>query len=559
MQRLTRCMVLFGVVGALSAVSGCTSGDPTDNEGTPTAIVSDPDVVFVNQGESQPVVVSVVDEDGQPLEAEFTLGTVGAGITVAPDPDFLPVTGGNPLRRQARFFVQAVDLAASSFEVSALGITDTIDVTSVPGSLAATFSNPAPALGDTISITAPAGTFFSQTSLVRFGIQDLVITGRAADGSSITFIPSHTIAGPITVTEVKVTSDPDLTFTLATATPLVTDSLVDVAATFSTTTPALGAPVTLTLPAGIRVIPEAVQPTATTPGLTIAGAALPPLGITVPADSGSITFTPAPTSDSVVVIPGIIAQRLPMYPVTVPTTTKITTPAITSLAVTFSDNAPDISEAITATAPAGFSFHPDSVAFTWGANAAIVQSIAPDGSSATITPIPGSTGPATVTKVIVDAAPQFRLTLPTTTTITVPAITPLAGTQFPSTAPTITLPAVGGSVITNDAGAFGYHAPILGGAFGEFDSRLYKIVVTEAMDLTVSVDWPTAAHDLGVYYFNEDGIAEPAFGIPADAGGAGVHPETSTSSLVPGTYLLAVVSFPPATTVPPFFTLTLSR
>lgn len=557
MQRVTRCMVLFGVVGALSAVSGCSSGDPTDNQGTPTAIVSNPEVVFVDQGASQPVVVSVVDEDGQPLEAEFTIGNVGAGITVTPDPDFLPVTGGNPLRRQARFFVQGVDLAASSFEVSALGLTDTIQVTSVPPSLASTFSNPAPALGDTITITAPVGTFFSQTSAIRFGIQNLVITNRAADGSVITFIPAPTIHGPLIVTGVKVTSNPALTFTLTTSETLVTDSLVDVAATFSSATPALGAPVTLTLPAGIRVIPTAVQPAPATPttpanpGLTVAGAALAPLGISVAPDSGSITFTPAPNSDSVVVIPGIIAQRLPMYPLTVPTTTKITTPAIPNVAVTFSDNTPDIAQTITATAPAGFTFHPDSVGFTFGALAAVVETIAPDGSSATITPLPGSTGPATVTKLIVTAASQFRLTLPTVATVTVPAITPLSGTQFPQTAPTLAIPAVGGSTITHDAGTFGYHSTVADG-----DARLYKIVVTAPITLTVNLAWPTA-QDLGVFYFNQDGVTVPAGGNTADAGGPGASPETSTSSLAPGTYLLAVVNF--SATTPAFFTLTLSR
>jgi hypothetical protein len=91
---------------------------------------------------------------------------------------------------------------------------------------------------------------------------------------------------------------------------------------------------------------------------------------------------------------------------------------------------------------------------------------------------------------------------------------------------------------------------------------LYKIVITAPTTVDVTLDWPTAEHDLGAYWFAADGTTEPAEGIAADDGGFGAKPETSTSALLPGTYLLAVVNFgadgAPAST-PPFFSLTLSR
>ena len=59
MQWLKRRWVLFGVVGALAC-----AGDPTGNESTPTDITADPEVVFVTQGDSEAVIVSVIDEDG---------------------------------------------------------------------------------------------------------------------------------------------------------------------------------------------------------------------------------------------------------------------------------------------------------------------------------------------------------------------------------------------------------------------------------------------------------------------------------------------------------------
>jgi hypothetical protein len=81
-------------------------------------------------------------------------------------------------------------------------------------------------------------------------------------------------------------------------------------------------------------------------------------------------------------------------------------------------------------------------------------------------------------------------------------------------------------------------------------------VITGSFALTVTVDWPTG-QDLGVYWFNADGVGEPAAGNPADAGGGGASPESSTSTVPAGTYLLAVVNFGAGN--PPVFQLTLSR
>ena len=130
MQRLKGRNIVFGALAVLAC-----SGDPTGNESTPTAIQSNPDVVFVTQGDSEPVVVSVLDEDGNVLQADFTTSDVGSGITVRFDPTYQQVTTGNPIQRGSRFFVKGVDLANTSFKVSALGLTRTIEVTSVPGAL----------------------------------------------------------------------------------------------------------------------------------------------------------------------------------------------------------------------------------------------------------------------------------------------------------------------------------------------------------------------------------------------------------------------------------------
>jgi hypothetical protein len=346
--------------------------------------------------------------------------------------------------------------------------------------------------------------------------------------------------------------DETLDFTITSTGTVTSPPLTDLTgAVISNPTPALGEVVTLTLPAGIEVLGDSVLADS---GFVVEGATNP-ADITVTPDGRTLTFVPAPNSDSIITLRGVVPTALPQFPQILSTPFKVTTPSIDSIAVVFSDVAPDILEEITVTAPAGFTFD-TTVQFLFGGLPAIIGSLAPDGKSATITPLPGATGVASITGVIVDAAPQFLLTLPSTTAITVPPVVPLEGTETPETAPTIAFPGAGSSTTINDAGTFDYAAPIFGGAFGLFPARLYKLVVPAPASVTVTVSWPTG-QDLGVYYFAADGVTEPAEGNFADDGGAGFTPESSTSSLLAGTYLLAVVNF--GTGDPPVFSLTVSR
>jgi hypothetical protein len=127
MHRLTRCLAW---IGATLVVWAC-SGDPTNNKGTPTDIVADPGALFVTQGDSQAVIVTAVDEDGQSLVADFSVSNVGTGITATLDPTFLPTIDAKPIQRQARIYVKAVDVTATTFTVSALGLSRDIRVTTL--------------------------------------------------------------------------------------------------------------------------------------------------------------------------------------------------------------------------------------------------------------------------------------------------------------------------------------------------------------------------------------------------------------------------------------------
>ena len=547
MKRLLRGSVVLAVaVGFLSC-----SGDPTSGFREPVGIVASPTVVFINVGDTKPVIAALQDDQGNQIAADFDV-TFGSGINVVPDPTFLNTTAGVHIQNQVRFQVTALAIANSSLTLTAGGKTLVVPVRVTPAAIDIAISNPTPAWGDTITLTAPAGVLFTAGSEVTFaGGPAGDIVSLSPDRTILTVVPGPNTAGVVTITHTTVSYDETLDFTVTSNGTVTSPALTEVAGAFSTQTPTQGQVVTLTLPAGIKVIPESLLAVG---GFVLEGA-MNPATVTLSVDSSVITFVPAPNSDSILTLRGVVPSPLPQFPQILSTTLKVTTPSIDSLGVVFSNTTPAVLEAITATAPAGFTFAPD-VGFTWGGIAAIINSVAAGGGSANITPIPGASGHASVSNVIVTAAPQFRLTLPATVEVTVPPVTPLEGTESPATAPEITVPGVGGSVTVNDAGSFDYAAPIFGGAFGNFDSRLYKIVVTGTITLTTTVDWPTN-QDLGIYWFAADGIAEPAFGNPADCCGFGASPETATSTVPAGTYLLAVVNFGVGN--PPVFQLILSR
>jgi hypothetical protein len=549
MQRLKGRNIVFGALAVLAC-----SGDPTGNESTPTVIQSNPDVVFVTQGDSQPVVVTVLDEDGNVLQAEVTASNIGSGITVRLDPTYQQVTTGKPIQRGSQFFVKGVDLAQTSFKVNALGLTKTIQVTSVPGALDAVITDSQPTLGDTVTITAPTGTFFTDSSVLTFNGAAPVVT--AQDETTISFIPMANIFGPALVSHVGVTANPSLFFDLATPFNVQTDSIIDLGTAVTPTAPTLGQTVTLTLPAGLKIIPESlfasgVGADTVLRGLFIANNPLQPLSITPSADSTQITFIPPPNADSFVVVPGVIPASLAAccagvasYPLTLSTTARVTTPIIDSFPSTASDLTPDIGQEVTLTST--------DAAFTIGATASVNAGGLPatvtgqTANSITFLPSPGAIGPVIVTGVEIGG---FPLELPSTAgEITVPP--PLEGTGDPTTAPAIDL-----NTTVTDAGTFDYAAPIFGGQFGTFPARLYKVVIPADGDVTVTVNWPTD-QDLGAYWFAEDGVTEPGFN-PADNGGAGAHPETVTNTMPAGTYILAIVNFGEGD--PPVFTVNVSE
>jgi hypothetical protein len=522
------------LLGALAVVA--CSGDPTGNKSTPTEIQSDPDVVFVTQGDSQPVIVKVIDEDGQVLQADFTATDIGSGITVRLDSTYQEVTTGNPIRRGSRFFVSGVALTHTSFKVNALGLTKTIDVTSVPGSLDATITDSMPELGDTVTITAPEGTFFTDTSVVTFNGAAPVVVSQ--DERTITFIPLPNTAGPALVSSVGVESNSAVVFDLTTPFNITTDSIIDIGSAISNPTPALGEEISLTLPAGLKLLPESLTT------LSIAGNAVLPRNRHISADSSTVTFIPPPNSDSVVVLSGVVPTRLaaccgssPGYPLLLSTTGKVTTPVVDSIPSTLSSTTPAANEEVTLTVTDGAFTLTDTANVTLGAAATIVGRTA---NSLTFVPTPGVSGGVIVNGIDIAG---FPLALPSDEgLVTVGALTPLAGTNREATAPTLTLPGAGAIKTLFDqpdlAAGFGDPVADLAGGGG---SAFYKINVPSAGDYTITVNWSVGS-DVDLFVCDSP-IDATALSNCDFTAATGDQPESATFSLTAGNHILVLNDF----------------
>ena len=529
MQRLKGRNIVFGALAVLAC-----SGDPTGNESTPTAIQVNPDVVFVTQGDSQPVVASVLDEDGNVLQADFTTSNIGSGITVRLDPTYQQVTTGNPINRGTRFFVIGVSLAQTSFTVNALGLSREIQVTSVPGELDAEISDSLPQLGDTISITAPTGTFFTDSSTVTFNGAAPVVVSQ--DATTITFIPMPNIDGPALVSNVGVESNSDVVFALTTPFRVKTDSILDIGTSISNPTPTLGEIVTLTLPAGLKLLPESLVT------LNVAGNGVLPRDRHLSPDSSVITFIPPPNADSFVVVNGIVPVRLAAccgstagYPLLLGTTSKVTTPLVDSIPSTLSSTTPAANDEVTLTVTdAGFVLTDTATVLVGAAPATITSRTA---NSLTFVPPPAASGAVTVN--FIDVA-GFALSLPAKApAVTVGALTPLAGTTGQATAPSLSVPAAGNLSTVFDlpdfAAANDPIIPLVG------PSAFYKIVIPSDGDYTITADW-TVGSDVDVFVcgspINDTDLSNCDF-----SAASANHPESATFSLTAGTYFIVLNDF----------------
>ncbi|MDQ3428085.1 MAG: hypothetical protein M3477_09670, partial [Gemmatimonadota bacterium] len=138
------------------------------------------------------MTVTVIGEAGDPFATSVAVAAAGSGITVVEDTAFLGTTVGQPIGTQRQFVVSATDPVGTSFTLQAEGLSLEVPVVVVPTSVAGTFSNAAPALGEVVTLTAPPGITFGPEASITFpGAQgEPVVTEISADGTVLSFQPA---------------------------------------------------------------------------------------------------------------------------------------------------------------------------------------------------------------------------------------------------------------------------------------------------------------------------------------------------------------------------------
>jgi hypothetical protein len=314
MNRLVRGSVIL----AAAAVSWACGGLDTDGDDTTAQLVADPGVVYVANTDSQAVFVEALNDLGQQLEGNFTVTNVGAGINVNYDTTFAPRPGVDNLPTRVRYFVRAIDPTSfvnTSFTVTANGKTLTIPVRITPSNLAIDLSNATPALGELVTLTAPANLRFTPASAVTVGGGVGVVTGLSADSTQITLLfgPNITLSA-VTVSNVVVSYLPGQTFALPTTGTVTTPQIAAIAGTFSNAAPAVGDTVDFVLDPQYRALGS--------PTITFGASAARIAAIS--ADSQTIRFLPQPGSTGSPAITGVALAVVLPVPLSLPAAASLT-------------------------------------------------------------------------------------------------------------------------------------------------------------------------------------------------------------------------------------------
>jgi len=221
------------VVLVTSAVLSACSGDPTDSlRGGVVEVTASPTSLFIERGQTKQVLVEALDEQGNPLVTDFTVEG-GAGLTVVQDPNYLPTstTSQSPTSQKA-FNVTANDLVASTFTLTAEGVSDTISVlTTTPAAEIplATVTSSGPNASVPATLTVPAPYVFPAAPVITWvvGADTLIgiLLDRGDDGRSVTVLAPPGAAGPANAT-VALEFTPDIPIATTTDVPFAIDTVV---------------------------------------------------------------------------------------------------------------------------------------------------------------------------------------------------------------------------------------------------------------------------------------------------------------------------------------------
>lgn len=253
---------------------------------------------------------------------------------------------------------------------------------------------------------------------------------------------------------------------------------VTLASTIANPTPAIGATVTLAAPAGL-VFDPATTTVSFTPGGTAVITAI---------STTSVSFIPIPGSSGAATVTNVTPTYAPLGPFTLQTVDRLDVAAVSSVPITITPAAPLAGDTITITAGAGYKLLPNAGVSIPGFPAPIITGRAADSSSISFIVAPGSNGNPVISNVVLDFLLSVPLTVTGSALLDQPtsAASIYAGTDDPTTAPVLILPAVGDSIEF----------------FDRFDGALidqfYGFDGVTGQSITITTDWTDPATDLDV-------------------------------------------------------------
>ncbi len=269
---------VFGVA-ALAALTGLLAcGDPTgDLRNGAQKLSTDFVLVNVGLGKTTFITSSIVDEQGNPLPGAITATSNNpAAISVAEVDTFRQ---GVKDKLALQFAITGLVPDSGVITLTGAGHTDTVRVQVSPKNAIAGTMNGAPS-GDTVTVSAAIGQVitlqafgnivFDNTTTVTFGTLQAVVTAIGPGGTSLSFIPvpgsgylanpaPPALPGPAPVAatvNVALPYAPSLgRVSFTTSNVLTVPPVTSMPAVFSTATPNINDPVTVTA-AGFKFLPN---------------------------------------------------------------------------------------------------------------------------------------------------------------------------------------------------------------------------------------------------------------------------------------------------------------
>jgi hypothetical protein len=254
MTRMIRSSVLLA---ACLGLWSCTSDPTADEAGVPTAIIANPTVAFVTQGQSQLIKFGLVDELGGLVPSTWTIGAVPPEFTVAFDSSYRVVYNSDGTltlpdnQSEIRVTLTGIAGGAGSFTVSASGVSLDVPIGIVPTTVPATIAPSSVGLEESSVVTMPAGYTLTPASTFTAGtVNPAYVVSIAGDGSSAEIILTPGSTGPLVISGVELAFLPGTPLTLPTVETVSRPIQDDPTSAPGIALPPLGGSVTFTDPVG---------------------------------------------------------------------------------------------------------------------------------------------------------------------------------------------------------------------------------------------------------------------------------------------------------------------